>query len=661
MSITHAVGIDLGTTYSCIAYLNEHGEPVTLANQEGELATPSVVLFDRDGTVVGTEALRNAIVQPKRVVQNSKRHIGKPNYGWIIDGKTYSPTDIATLILKKMLSAAQDQIGRIDRAVITVPALFGDVQRHATVEAGHRAGLKQVDIINEPVAAALCYVLGSAGMWFTELADEQRILVYDLGGGTFDLSLVRYRKNEVSVIASSGDLSLGGIDWNGALAKKICQQFSRQFKTDPQSDPASLQALALEVEQTKRSLSARPRAALTCQHGGHRKTYKVDLEQFEKMTKPFVDHTSDIVRRMLKDNKMGWAHVDVVLMTGGASRMPMIQKMLRSLSGRTLNTSLSPDMSIAHGATYYAGMLLTNSKFAKSLLSAKARDRLASVKQQSVNARALGVIVRDPRTNLRFPHYVIPANTLLPASVTQEYGTVIPNQSEVKLQIVESGETSEATPILLGTCVIDDLPANLPEGSRIAVTVRYDAAAKVHVSAREVKSGKQTTTEIVRRENLIPQMTSDQDEGGDVALLEADRQKPKWIADRSPQPAAENSSRSVSPQNADTQKPRRKRRSKPKRAQSMLEDADQPVQLCNKCEEPLDARGRCPTCGPSKQKVRGKRSKASSNSDGKARTPVAKSQASAPNRSAEESPANEIETRIDFPILDDRAPDGADS
>ena len=170
---THAVGIDLGTTYSCIAYLNEHGEPVTLANQEGELSTPSVVLFDTDGEiVVGTEALRNAVVKPNRVVQNSKRFMGDEKKQWKIGNRSWTPPDIATLVLKKLLDAAQEQIGEIERAVITVPAQFSEIQRQMTVEAGLRAGLKHVDMINEPVAAALCYVLGTEGIWFTELAEQ---------------------------------------------------------------------------------------------------------------------------------------------------------------------------------------------------------------------------------------------------------------------------------------------------------------------------------------------------------------------------------------------------------------------------------------------------------------------------------------------------------
>ncbi|MBM4076406.1 MAG: Hsp70 family protein, partial [Planctomycetes bacterium] len=170
MSATHAVGIDLGTTYSCIAYLNEHGEPVTIPNRDGELSTPSVVLFDGDETIVGTEALRNSIRSPERVVVHAKRHMGDPSHTWTIEGQTFTAVDISEMILKSLLESARERIGSIERAVVTVPAQFTDAQRQATVEAGKLAGLKQVDIINEPVAAALCFVLGTEGMWFTELA-----------------------------------------------------------------------------------------------------------------------------------------------------------------------------------------------------------------------------------------------------------------------------------------------------------------------------------------------------------------------------------------------------------------------------------------------------------------------------------------------------------
>jgi molecular chaperone DnaK len=334
-------------------------------------------------------------------------------------------------------------------------------------------------------------------------------MVYDLGGGTCDLSLVKYQKNEVSVIASAGDLDLGGIDWNSTLEQAIAKQFFKEFGVDPRESPESLQFLALEVEQAKRSLTVRPRAALTCQHGGQRKTYQVEQIQFEKLTQHLVNHTMKITQKMLKDKGMGWAHVDAVLLTGGSSRMPMIKNAMKKISGTTPNKMLSPDQSIAHGATYYAGMLLTNDKFARSILNDRASERLAQFRQRSVNARALGILIRDAHSAQRIPHYLIPANSTLPAAKTQRYGTVVPNQRRVNLQIVESGITSGKAPVKLGECIINDLPPNLPEGSEIDVTIRYDASARVHVDAVAVTSGKKASVEIIRQENMVAQLAAD--------------------------------------------------------------------------------------------------------------------------------------------------------
>jgi molecular chaperone DnaK len=570
--------------------MNEHGEPVTLANQEGELSTPSVVMFDGNDIIVGTEALRNAVVHPEKVIQNSKRFMGS-NHKWNVGGKSYTPVDIAAIILNRLLKAAEEQIGKLEQAIITVPAQFSEIQRQNTVEAGLKAGLKHVDIINEPVAAALCYVLGTEGLWFTELAGEQRIMVYDLGGGTFDLSLVKYEKNEVSVIATSGDLKLGGIDWNKSLELAICNKYMKDFGKDPRDDPRSMQFLAIEVENAKRGLTVRPRAALTCQHAGNRKTFQVDQTQFEKLTEDLTERTAKITKQMLADNNMGWAHVDVILTTGGASRMPMIRRRLKELGGRTLNTSLSPDQSIAHGATYYAGMLLTNSEYAKSILNEEASSRLKKIKQRSVNARALGILVRNPKQKMRFPHYLIKANTPLPTSCTETYGTVVPNQKRVHLHIVESGTAADQQYVELGTCVIDDLPPNLPEGSEIAVTISYDEQSRVHVAARDITSGKQATTEIVRTENVL-------------SVEEPVSDAEDWVA-----PAIDSSKPTVEPaaETAESgyhyQQPANTEVQFESSISNVLESASQPVPLCNQCGEPLDPRGNCLACGSKKKQT----------------------------------------------------------
>ena len=519
MKQTHAVGIDLGTTYSSIAWLNEYGQPVTIPNQEGELSTPSVVFFDGEQPIVGTEAMRNAIASPDRVVQHAKRYMGDTEKYWKIDDTRYSPVHISGMILRKLIAAAQEQIGEISQAVITVPAQFSDAQRHATMLAGHAAGLERIEMINEPVAAALCHVLGQEGLAFTELAIDQRLLVFDLGGGTLDLAVVQYRTNEVRVVASDGDLELGGLDFTKVLVDAAAERFISDFGSDPRSHRGSLQFLTLEAEQAKRSLSVRPRAAITVQHEGHRTTYQIEQAEFESLSRKLIQRSEEITRRILKDNKFGWAHIDVVLTTGGASRMPMIRESLKKLSGRTLNSSLSPDQSIAHGAAYYAGMLLSNDQYARTVFNSTASSRLARVHQQSVNARALGILVRND-DGQRVPHYLIPANTPLPVATTHVFGTVVDRQIRVHVQIVESGAGNDRPPTILGDCHITGLPADLPEGTEIEVTISYDRQARVHVSAQEPVSGLRAEAEIIRQENVSSQLQ--ENSGGASNALPAD-------------------------------------------------------------------------------------------------------------------------------------------
>lgn len=622
MKHTHAVGIDLGTTYSCIAWLNEHGQPVTIPNQEGELSTPSVVFFDGDTPIVGTEALRNAIASPERVVQHAKRFMGDAQKFWHVGETRYTPTHISGMILRKLISAAQEQIGEIRDAVITVPAQFSDAQRHATMQAGHAAGLERIEMINEPVAAALCHVLGNEGLAFTELAIDQQLLVYDLGGGTLDLAIVKYTTNQVRVVASDGDLELGGLDFTRVLVDAAAEMFIADFGEDPRSNRSSLQFLFLEAEQAKRSLSVRPRAAITVHHEGHRKTYQIEQAEFEARSRKLLQKSEEITRRILKDNKFGWAHIDVVLTTGGASRMPMIRESLKKLSGRTLNSSLSPDQSIAHGAAYYAGMLLSNDQYARTVFNSTASSRLAKVKQQSVNARSLGILIRDEATGQRVPHYLIPANTPLPYSRTHVFGTVVANQARVHVRIVESGAGPDKPPIVLGDCEITELPANLPEGTEIEVTISYDHQARVHVSACEPTSGRQAEVEIIRQQNVagqleqLPVASNDVALGSDdlFALPSAQRQQNAAATPpvTSPNPKALAKAAAAKAFPPMPEPPKKKAVPAAEHEWDALEllsnladanvevdgrrSTDQPILLCDSCGGEL-VRGRCTQCG----------------------------------------------------------------
>ena len=460
---------------------------------------------------------------------------------------------------------------------------------------GDLRGWRRIDIINEPVAAALCHVLGE-GNWFAELANDQLVMVFDLGGGTFDLSLVQYNKDSVKVIASGGDLHLGGIDWNKALAKYACDQFAKISRDDPRIDRETMQALAIEVEQTKRSLSVRPRASITLQHAGKRKLFPIDQDYFEALTADLLMRCRKITIGLLKERKVGWHQVHAVLVTGGATRMPMVRKMLKQISGTTLNDSLSPDQSIAHGAAFYAGMLLTGNKFAASSLNAEASARLARVKQQSVNARALGIVVRDKATGTRFPHYLLPSNSALPAAFRQRFGTVVTNQRRVHLRIVESGTSPEDPFVELGSCIVDDLPVDLPEGTPIEVTIHYDEQACVHVEARELRSGKSARTSIIREDNLHVLAAEDVAPVGEsdvetvapqVGLKQTFKPAPEEIRLKPERPRV--GSPATQPDSPKTQRAAHAK---------SLDDAEKPVPLCNNCGEPLNRKGQCVSCPP---------------------------------------------------------------
>ncbi len=491
------------------------------------MATPSVVFMDGDQIVVGTEALRNAIAHPDRVIQNAKRFIGRDDNSWQIGNATFTPEFISSQILRKLLSAASDQVGEITEAVITVPAQFGDTQRHATIQAGHSAGLEKVEIINEPVAAALCHVLGGEGLAFTELAIDQQLLIFDLGGGTTDLSVISYTNDQVRVVASDGDLDLGGLDWTNILVNAAAERFVSDFNKDPRQDPESHQALTLEAEQAKRSLSVRPRTAVTVQHAGNRQTYQIEQEEFEHLSRKLLQRTTAVARRILADTGLGWARIDVLLITGGASRMPMVRTLLHKISGRTLNSILSPDQSIAHGAAYYAGMLLSNSKYARTVFRSHASSRLSKIRQQSVNARALGIMIRDAESGDRIPHYMIPPNSPLPISKTRRFGTVVENQTTVHIRIVESGASPEKPPMELSEFCLTNLPAGLPAGSHVEVTISYDKQARVHVATRELSTNTSTEVEFIHQENLSSQLQNSSNsitfkEPADPATIEPD-------------------------------------------------------------------------------------------------------------------------------------------
>ena len=342
-------GIDLGTTYSAIAYVDEHGKPVIIANQESERITPSVVLFDGNNIIVGNTAKESAKVEPHRVVSRIKQHMGDPNFVFEYEGQSFSPEDISSFILRKVVGDAEIALGEpITDVVITCPAYFGTAEREATANAGRLAGLNVRAILNEPTAGAIAYGL--------EQGEDQVVLVYDLGGGTFDITMI-----EIKDRLDPGDLHrrrsrLGGVLWDEAVVMYLAEQFQAQTgeASDPLDDPEVLNDLFLQAERGKKTLTQRDKAPFRVTHAGQQARVELDRAKFEEITRHLLDRTIELTHEMLADARdKGYTRFDKIIMVGGATRMPQVRN--RLVGEFNVEPELyDPDEAVAKGASLYA-------------------------------------------------------------------------------------------------------------------------------------------------------------------------------------------------------------------------------------------------------------------------------------------------------------------
>ena len=491
-----AVGIDLGTTFSVIAHLDSTGRPWTIPNAEGDLLTPSVVFFDGSTAIVGKEAVKAAVAAPEEIAQFVKRDMGCQVYQKAIHGEHLPPEVIQSFILDKLRRDAVLKLGDFHKVVITVPAFFNEPRRKATQDAGSLAGLEVIDIINEPTAAAISYgiqkgFLSPKG----ESRDKERLLVYDLGGGTFDATLMEIDGTHYNAVATAGDVYLGGIDWDQRIADYLADAFiKKNRRIDPRENPAGLQRLFREAEDVKRTLSAREQTTITFEHGGDVVRVPITRQQFEEMTADLLDRTRFTVVNLLQEAKLGWNDITRLLLVGGSTRMPMVQRMLEDLSGRKPDRSLSVDEAVAHGAAVYAGLVLSS-----------AAGKAPKVSVRNVNSHNLGVLGTDRKTGRPRNRVMIPRNTSLPAKHTAGFVTADANQSSVTVKVVEGGDASGNDATMIGKCIVRDLPAGLPAGTRIEVAFRYGQDGRLTVKARLPDTGKEATSVIERSSG----MTSD--------------------------------------------------------------------------------------------------------------------------------------------------------
>jgi len=486
-----AIGIDLGTTFSVLCRLDETGLPITLVNAEGDRLTPSVVLFDNDEVVVGREALKAFAGEAERVAECSKRDMGYRVYHKVLGNKQYAPEVIEAFILNKLRRDAEAQIGPFTKAVITVPAYFDEVRRKATQDAGYMAGLDVLDIINEPTAAAVAFGYQQGYLSHGHKGKAERILVYDLGGGTFDVTLMEIDGPRYRALATDGDVRLGGWDFDQRLVDLVAEGFIREHMVDPREDPRTVGKLWRECEDAKRTLSVRQKATIPCDYRGFSSQIEVTRQQFEESTQDLLDRTRFTMVQAVKAAGMTWEQIDRILLVGGSTRMPMVHAMIQQVTGKKPDASVAADEAVAQGAALHAGLLL-----------AKSQGKPATFQIKNVNSHSLGVVGFDPQTRRKRNGILIPRNTALPVTAKRTFKTQKANQRSILVQVVEGESASPDDCTQIGRVAVHHLPPDLPPQSPVDVLFHYMTNGRLKVRVSVPNAGKEMETEFTRENSL---------------------------------------------------------------------------------------------------------------------------------------------------------------
>jgi molecular chaperone DnaK len=490
-----AVGIDLGTTFSAVARLDDQGRPHTLMNAEGDKITPSVVFFEGDNIVVGKEAVKALATDAADVAECAKRDLGQRLFSKPLGGRQYPPEALQAMVLNKLRQDAQRQVGDFSKVVITVPAYFDEIRRRATQDAGYMAGFEVMDLINEPTAAAVAFGFekGFLNLQRPEDNPPRNVLVYDLGGGTFDVTVMQIVGRDFNALATDGDVRLGGRDWDQRLVDFVAEEFIRKFGVDPRDDANVHGRLWRECEDAKRTLTARLKTHIACDYNGQAVRVEVTRPQFDDMTRDLLDRTAFTTRHTLQAAGLTWKDLDRVLLVGGSTRMPAVSAMLQELSGKAPDASVSPDEVVAHGAALHAGILLD-----------RYAGRAPNFKIRNVNSHSLGVVGTDVATRRLRNAILIPRNTPLPVAAKRVFKTQKPNQRSILVQIVEGESASPDDCSMLGKCVVRDLPPDLPAQTPIEVRFKYEENGRLAVVVSVAGTGNVLKHEIARENSLTP-------------------------------------------------------------------------------------------------------------------------------------------------------------
>jgi molecular chaperone DnaK len=516
-------GIDLGTTYSCISYVDKYGKAVIIPNKEHSLSTPSVVLFEGENLIVGDEAKNSALLNPDAVVEMVKRHMGEANWRFLYDGMEYTPEEVSSYILRKLVADAEEALHiPVKDVVITCPAYFGITQREATVRAGEIAGLTVHEVINEPTAAAITYGLHSE--------QDQVVLVYDLGGGTFDITIIEIKGGAITVIATGGDHNLGGRNWDEAVVLYLAQQWQAEtgLADDPTDSLESLQDLWLKAEKAKWALTARSKTGIVVSHAGHRVKVTLTREKFDELTAGLLERTMLFTKMTMDEaNARGYEAFDKILLVGGSTRMPQIAECL----DREFHIPLrlfEPDEAVARGAAIYGQKLLLNQHIQVQVaelvgeptvpieevtpgvmqqaqadvarifgLEESAVKKLANTSITNVTSHSFGVFVTLDHRTARCREVVenlMVVNDPLPAFRMHTYGTLETNQVLVELRVVENTEKVRIVELDQDTQVEEigkvvlPLPPGIPAQSPIEVMFEINRQGRLRVIGCEPRS-----------------------------------------------------------------------------------------------------------------------------------------------------------------------------
>ena len=474
------IGIDLGTTNSCVSVI-EGGEPVVIPNAEGARTTPSVVAFSKDGErMVGNVAKRQAITNPEKTISSIKRHMGS-DYKVNIDGKAYTPQEISAIILQKLKADAEAYLGeKVTEAVITVPAYFTDSQRQATKDAGKSAGLDVKRIINEPTAAALAFGI--------DKEDDQKVMVYDLGGGTFDVSIIEMGDGVQEVLATAGNNHLGGDDFDKKIMDYIVAQFKNETGIDLSNDKMAMQRVKEAAEKAKIDLSGMTTAQISLPFITADATGPKHLEttltraKFNEMTADLVEATMGPVRQAMQDSGLSMNDIDKILLVGGSTRIPAVQEAIQKFSGKEPFKGINPDECVAMGAALQGGVLGGD---VKGLL-------LLDVTPLSLGIETMGGVNT----------VIIERNTTIPTKKSQIFSTAADNQTSVEVHVLQGEREFAKDNKTLGMFHLDGILPARRGVPQIEVTFDIDANGIVHVSAKDLGTGKQQEISITASSNM---------------------------------------------------------------------------------------------------------------------------------------------------------------